>query len=125
MTRVVALSALVLTMVLVATATLAQKTIETGDFSGWMDNYEMLSFDEERNAFFFQNEVKQGVYKKVMFESLVFHGEGVVTNPKIAGQAASDLSYYLPLHEAGIDDFMALSREERIKAMGEYLKQLE
>ena len=99
MTKVAAILSLVLTLLLGADATLAQKTIETGDFSGWMDNYEMLTFDEQRNAFIFENEVKQGVYKKVMFDSLVFQGEGLVTNPKIAGEA----NQYL---EQGIRDIL-------------------
>lgn len=49
MARATAIFAVTLALVTTAIAAQAQKTITTGDFSGWMEDYKMLSFDEKRN----------------------------------------------------------------------------
>ena len=99
MKRITVAVALVMFLVIGATNSMAQRTVKTKDFSGWMENYEMLTFDEERNAFIFENDVKRGVYKKLMLDSVVLHGVGVQKNPEIADQAVQYL-------EQGIRDIM-------------------
>ena len=74
-------------LVICAPFAVAQQPISTKDFSGWMQNYDSLIFDKDRNAFIFENEVKSGVYEKIMLESVVLHGVGVEQNPEIADQA--------------------------------------
>ena len=87
MNRVMASLGLIFLMVISAQITHAQQPISTKDFSGWMKNYDSLIFDKDRNAFIFENEVKSGVYEKIMLESVVLHGVGVEQNPEIADQA--------------------------------------
>ena len=87
MTRITTLLGMVFMIVVSAQFSNAQQPIKTKDFSGWMENYESLVFDKDRNAFIFENEVKSGVYEKIMLESVVLHGVGVEQNPEIADQA--------------------------------------
>jgi hypothetical protein len=92
-------------LILSATTSLAQRTVKTADFSGWMSNYETLTYDEERNAFIFENEVKRGAYDSIILESVVLHGVGAEKNPEIADEAIRYL-------EKGIREMLAR------KAMG-------
>lgn len=68
-------------------STMADKKIKTEDFSGWMDSYDSLAYDEKRNAFRFFNEEKRGTYQKVMLHSVVVYGRDAKSEAKIATQA--------------------------------------
>ncbi|MEH6590491.1 MAG: DUF3313 family protein [Halioglobus sp.] len=85
-TAILLASALALT----ASTALGQKT-KKKDFSGWMENYESLVYDQERNAFLFSNEKKRGHYEKVRLVDVTIYGEGMETDGKFAQQAADYL----------------------------------
>ncbi len=63
---------------------MADKEIETKDFSGWMDNYDSLTYDEKLNAFRFFNEEKRGSYSKVMLHSVIVYGRDAKSEAAIA-----------------------------------------
>ena len=63
----------------------AQK-VKKKDFSGWMENYETLVYDQERNAFLFSNEAKKGQYEKVRLVDVTLYGEGVKADGEISEQ---------------------------------------
>ena len=68
----------------------AQK-VKKKDFSGWMENYETLVYDQERNAFLFSNEAKKGQYEKVRLVDVTLYGEGVKADGEISEQVVSYL----------------------------------
>ena len=68
-------------------STMADKEIKTEDFSGWMENYDSLTYDEKRNAFRFFNEEKRGTYQKVMLHSVIVYGRDAKSEAEIATQA--------------------------------------
>jgi hypothetical protein len=39
---------------------IAAREVKTKGFSGWMEDYDSLAYNEERNAFIFFNEAKRG-----------------------------------------------------------------
>jgi hypothetical protein len=79
---------------LVATSTLCIAAREVGskDFSGWMESYDSLSYNEERNAFLFFNEEKRGTYQKIILEDLTVYSQSGEADLEIANQATEYLS---------------------------------
>ncbi len=69
---------------------LAQK-VKKKDFSGWMENYESLVYDQERNAFLFSNNSKKGHYEKVRLVDVSLYGEEVNADGEISQQVVSYL----------------------------------
>jgi len=51
----------------------AAKQISDKDFSGWLDDYDSLEFNEANNAFVFFNEDARGKYDKVLLESVAVY----------------------------------------------------
>lgn len=52
---------------------LAAKEVSNKDFSGWLENYDSLVYNEEKNAFIFFNEDMRGKYDKVLLESVAVY----------------------------------------------------
>lgn len=73
----------------VAQGALAERTIKTEDFSGWMQNYETLTYDEKRNAFIFENEDKRGLYQRVLLGTVAVYSRTAEADETIAGQATA------------------------------------
>ena len=84
---------LLLVSLLVFSSTLAtaDREIENKDFSGWMNDYDSLVFNEERNAFIFFNEAKRGTYTKVILDEVVIYSE----NGEAAGEIAEQSTRYM------------------------------
>ena len=58
-------------LILISSATaLAQRSVGNKDFSGWMESYESLVFNEKRNAFIFSNKEHVGKYEEVLLEPI-------------------------------------------------------
>ena len=72
------------------TSAYAQK-VKTKDFSGWMENYETLVYDSERNAFLFSNEDKRGGYEKVLLKEVAVYGANMESNADLAARASEYL----------------------------------
>jgi len=83
---------LVLLVVVSSTLTMADREVETKDFSGWMKDYDSLVYNEERNAFLFFNEAKRGTYNKVILEKVAVYSKNGEADTKIAEQATSYLA---------------------------------
>lgn len=77
----------------------AAKEVDEKDFSGWLENYDTLKFDEERNAFLFLNEEKRGKYSKVFLESVVLYAKEGDAKTENALKASGYL-------EAGVKDIL-------------------
>jgi len=82
---------LVLLVITSSTLAMAARELETKDFSGWMNDYDSLAFNEERNAFLFFNEDKRGTYSKVILEEVVIYSE----KGEAGGQIAEESTKYL------------------------------
>ena len=84
----------VLVLLVVTTSTLAMsaREVKTKDFSGWMKDYDSLTYNEERNAFLFFNEAKRGSYTKVILEEVVVYSRDGEADPEIAEKSTSYLS---------------------------------
>jgi Cft2 family RNA processing exonuclease len=80
---------LVLLVVTSSTLALADREVETKDFSGWMKDYDSLTYKEERNAFIFFNEAKRGMYKKVILDEVVIYSADGETQGEIAEKSSS------------------------------------
>lgn len=74
-----------------ASANAVAQKVKTKDFSGWMEDYDTLVFDQERNAFLFSNESKRGKYAKVALVDVEVYGENLETNGDLAAQSADYL----------------------------------
>lgn len=72
--------------------TLADREVETTDFSGWMKDYDSLTYNEERNAFLFFNEAKRGVYTKVILEEVAVYSTKHDADPEIAEKSSRYLT---------------------------------
>jgi hypothetical protein len=83
---------LVLLVVTSSTLTMAAREVKTKDFSGWMKDYDSLTYNEERNAFLFFNEAKRGSYTKVILEEVVVYSRDGEADPEIAEKSTSYLS---------------------------------
>ena len=75
-----------------STLALADREVETKDFSGWMKDYDSLVYNEERNAFLFFNEAKRGTYRKVILEEVTIYSKNGEGGTEIAEKATSYLS---------------------------------
>jgi len=84
--------AFISSMICVSTQALAQKDIETSDFSGWLDDYDSLVFSEDSNSFVFFNEKARGVYKKVILESVSVYSLDAKADQVIASKATDYLT---------------------------------
>jgi len=85
---------IVLVLLLVANSTLAMaaREVKTKDFSGWMKDYDSLTYNEERNAFLFFNEAKRGSYNKVILEKVTVYSKSGEADTQIAEKSTSYLS---------------------------------
>jgi hypothetical protein len=81
-----------LTVILSSAFTMAARELEKEDFSGWMDSYDSLVFNKERNAFLFFNEAKRGAYNKVIVEEITIYSQDQETDMQIAEEATSYLA---------------------------------
>ncbi|MEH6587401.1 MAG: DUF3313 family protein [Halioglobus sp.] len=90
MSRLALVSLLASILVLSTPAALAQK-VKKKDFSGWMESYEHLVFDQERNAFLFSNDDKRGQYEKVRLVDVAIYGENMEPNSEMANRVADYL----------------------------------
>ena len=79
---------LVSLLVIGSAATMAASEINPGDFSGWMEDYDSLSYDEKRNAFLFHNEAERGNYKKIMVQSVVLYSKSASADSTVAVKAS-------------------------------------
>ena len=98
-----------------ATLAMAARDIKTKDFSGWMKDYDSLTYKEERNAFLFFNEAKRGIYKKVILEEVVIYSRDGEANGEIAEKSTSYLA-------KGLADLLAAETEHQRR---QALRQLE
>ena len=78
---------LVSLLVIGSATTMADREVKPTDFSGWMESYDSLSYDEERNAFLFNNEKKRGQYKKVIVQSIVLFTKSASADNAVAAKA--------------------------------------
>ncbi len=86
-------AALVVSLLCTTTLAMAAREIKTKDFSGWMDDYDSLVFNEDTNQFVFFNEDARGMYDKVLLEPVgVFAGEGASPHPEIAEKSSAYLT---------------------------------
>lgn len=83
---------LALLLAVSSTLALADREIESKDFSGWMKAYDSLVYDEERNAFLFFNEEKRGTYNKVILEGVTVYSKAGEAPTEIAEEATSYLT---------------------------------
>ena len=70
---------------------IASEKVNTKDFSGWMENYDTLEYNQDRNAFIFSNEDKRGQYEKVRLVDVTLFGKNVEANGELAQRAADYL----------------------------------
>lgn len=70
---------------------MAAKDVTSKDFSGWLENYDSLVYNEENNAFIFFNEDMRGKYYKVLLESVAVYS----VNAKAEKVMASKSTDYL------------------------------
>lgn len=84
--------ALALAVIVWSTLTIADREIESEDFSGWMGEYDSLVFVEEKNAFVFFNEAKRGKYHQVIFESAVIYAPNAEGDTEIAIKSSEYLT---------------------------------
>jgi hypothetical protein len=83
---------LVLFIVTASAFTLAAREVKSKDFSGWMNDYDSLTYNEERNAFLFFNEAKRGSYTKVILEEVVVYSKDGEASAEIAQKSTSYLA---------------------------------
>ena len=88
-----------------STLAMANREVDTKDFSGWMKDYDSLTYNEERNAFLFFNEDKRGAYNKILLDKVVIYSENREPAGEIAEEAASAAS------ESGISSLEAEIRD--------------
>jgi len=69
----------------------AAKEISDKDFSGWLDDYDSLEFNEEKNSFIFFNEEARGKYDKVMLESVAVYSVNAKADKVMANKATDYL----------------------------------
>lgn len=79
---------------LAATTTLAiaAKEVSTKDFSGWLDSYDSLVFNEELNSYLFFNEDARGKYDKVILQSVTVYSVDARSDKMIATKATDYLT---------------------------------
>jgi hypothetical protein len=82
---------LALLLVLGSGTSMAAKEIKTKDFSGWLDDYDTLTYNEDRNAFMFSNEKFQGTFQKVLLEPVELYSATGKANGEEAKKAAAYL----------------------------------
>ncbi len=80
---------LALSVVFSSSLVMAQKDIAPADFSGWLDDYDKLVFNQELNQFVFFNEEARGKYDKVMLQSVTVYAVDAKSNRSVA-TASSD-----------------------------------
>ena len=102
--RCTSMVGMVLALCLLAVGAQAERELERKDFSGWMEEYDSLVFDEQRNAFVFFNEAARGKYSKVLLKSVAVHSSDADTDGPIALEASSYLKDGLEklLREKGV-----------------------
>ena len=83
---------LVFLVVTSSSLAIAAREVKTKDFSGWMKNYDSLTYNEERNAFVFFNEAKRGKYNKVILEEVVIYSEDGEAEGEIAEKSTRYLA---------------------------------
>lgn len=84
--------AAVLSLALTTGAVMAAREVNTKDFSGWMDDYDSLVFNEEKNQFIFFNEAGRGKYDKVILQSVTLYGRDAKGEGQIATRSTDYLS---------------------------------
>lgn len=65
----------------------AAKQISDKDFSGWLDDYDSLEFNEAKNSFVFFNEEARGKYNKVLLESVAVYSMNAKADKVMATKA--------------------------------------
>lgn len=70
---------------------LAAKSVSDQDFSGWLEDYDSLVYNEELNAFVFFNEDKRGKYDKVLLESVTVYSVDAKADKTMASKATDYL----------------------------------
>lgn len=83
---------LILFMIIGSTFSMAAREVKTKDFSGWMEDYDSLTYSEERNAFLFFNEARRGTYSKVILDEVSVYSKIGEADPEIAQEATTYLS---------------------------------
>lgn len=83
---------LVLAALLGSMPSMAARDIDSKDFSGWLDSYDSLVFDEETNSFVFFNEEMRGKYDKVILQSVTIYSRDAKSETDIATQATDYLT---------------------------------
>jgi hypothetical protein len=83
---------LILAVLMSSAFTMAARDLETKDFSGWMKDYDSLTYNEERNAFLFFNEAKRGTYNKVILEKVTIYSKSGEAETEIADKSTNYLS---------------------------------
>lgn len=81
-----------LILVLGCGTSMAAKELKTKDFSGWLKNYDTLTYSEDRNAFLFSNEEYRGSFEKVMLDPVELYSAKGNSNNEDAAQAAAYLN---------------------------------
>ena len=79
---------------------IADREVDKKDFSGWMETYDSLVYDEQRNAYLFYNEAKRGQYQRVLLDSVTVYSPEAETGGTIALQASAYLN-------GGVKDLLA------------------
>ena len=93
-------SLVTLAIALLALNVQAARELKEKDFSGWMDSYEGLVYNEERNAFLYLNEARRGSYSRVLLREVSVFSE----DSKTEGELAQRASAYLT---AGVKELLA------------------
>ncbi len=70
---------------------LAAKEISDKDFSGWLDDYDSLAYNEQLNSFVFFNEDSRGKYDKVLLESVSVYSVDAKADKTMATKATDYL----------------------------------
>jgi hypothetical protein len=71
---------------------MADREIDEKDFSGWMQGYDSLVYNEKRNAYLFFNEARRGKYQRVLLDSVTVYSADAETNGAIALEASAYLT---------------------------------
>jgi hypothetical protein len=71
---------------------MADREIDEKDFSGWMQGYDSLVYNEKRNAYLFFNEARRGKYQRVLLDSVTVCSADAETNGAIALEASAYLT---------------------------------
>lgn len=79
-------------MLLASLQALAAQEVGTKDFSGWLDDYDSLVFDEDANAFVFFNEAARGKYDKVILEGISVYALNAKADSTMASQSTDYLT---------------------------------